>query len=195
MKFTASVLLRAITLFILLECMGRVERAAGASIGLFSTPDCSSCNLTIPSGESRNVYIHVVTTDLGYAVIGAEFKVVGLPPGWLVSTIPNPASSIVIGDPFGSVGTNIGFGTGQPGPCVNLFVATITATSQETQLAFQVTMKTPPSTQPCPLVVVDCPGCSTGICVSGGALLVNWSSDCSVAVQEGTWSGAKKTYR
>jgi hypothetical protein len=125
-----------------------------------------------------------------------EFKVTGLPTGWMVNTATPPAPALVLGDPFGSVGAIIGFYDPQTGNCVRLFTVTITATTQVDEVILEVTAKTPPTDpyQDCPIVVIHCSSCSTHVCVSGGRLYINSAHDCVVSVAPTTWSAVKRLY-
>jgi hypothetical protein len=76
----------------------------GASIGLFADPACSSCNLNIPAPPGTGtLYISVVSASIPpptCGVTGAEFRIEGLPMGWLAWSTPSPLVSLAIGDPF-----------------------------------------------------------------------------------------------
>lgn len=193
MKRTGSVLRVGAVLMALLV-VGAAQ-ASGASIGLFSTPDCSSCNLTMNTPGVGTLYISVVATGLD-PVVGSEFKVVGLPAGWFVSVSPNPNANVVVGDPFGEIGAGIVFPTGQPGPCVHLYTVTVFATTSVNDVVLRVTMRTPPTNpnKPCPVVFIECDPCDTSVCVGGGSLFINSSTECTVAIEEGTWSQVKRLF-
>jgi hypothetical protein len=88
------------------------------SIGLFSTPDCSSCNLTIPLGETGVFYVRAIPTVYPLCFYGPELRIVGVPAGWAAVAVRNPAA-FVLGDVLGA-GANIAFSTSQAGSCVPL---------------------------------------------------------------------------
>jgi hypothetical protein len=169
-----------------------VSPTFGASIGLFSTPDCSRCNLTLPAGSSGTIYIAVETTGLGFGVDGAEFKVTGLPAGWMVNTVAPSPPALAFGDPFGSEGTWLWLADTITGSCAQLFTATITATTQVDEVILEVAGTTAPGT--CPIVFIHCGSCNTHVCVLGGRLYINSATDCTVAVQPSTWSKVKQLY-
>jgi hypothetical protein len=67
--------------------------AHAASIGLFADPNCASCDITIPSGETATIYVMLDATELPpgvTGVTGAEFRIAGLPPSWTAVSAPNP---------------------------------------------------------------------------------------------------------
>jgi hypothetical protein len=171
-----------------------VTNALAASIGLFSTPDCASCNLTIPPGETRTLYIAVVSGSLLWS--GAEFRVAGLPEGWTATSTPNPARSFTLGDPFGSR-ANIGFWHVQSGDCTLLYTVQVTATSSRSDVVLQVAAGDPPSNpvHSYPLLVPD-PDfpCYCVYPADAGAMFINSAIECTVAVELSTWSRVKQLY-
>jgi hypothetical protein len=165
-----------------------------ASIGLFSTPDCTSCSLSIASGETRTFYIKAILDDL--PLQGAEFKIEGLPAGWQSTSVPTSRAAAVFGDPLGSRGANIAFATVVGGDCFLFFTVAVTATTAASNVALRVVGATPPSDPyyPCPLLVMACGPCEWSMCVPGGELFINSNTDCIVAVQPGTWSEVKRLF-
>src|SRR5262245_54321270 len=101
-----------------------------ASISLFSDTDCTSCNLSVPVGETGRFYALAQPQQFEpERPYGAEFRIAGLPAGWeVVAVQPNPVAHVVLGNPLG-LGTNIAFPGGQPGSCLLLFAMDIRATS------------------------------------------------------------------
>lgn len=164
-----------------------------ASIGIFSTPDCTSCNLSVPVNGSGTLYVNALPEPYS-PITGAEFRIVGLPPEWFVlRSIPNPEINLRIGDPLGA-GTNVGFAAGQPGNCVNLFTIEFVATSLRNDL--EITHHTTPSRpdRSCPMIVFDCV-CFPVVCVGGGQMFVNSNRECLVGVHPTTWAGMKQLYQ
>jgi len=188
MRFTRALVVVAV---VVLASSG----ARAASIGIFSTPDCSSCNLVIPPGESRTLYIKVRSGSLRWS--GAEFRVVGLPGGWAASSTPNPAALVVMGDPFGNRANVAGFQEAQSGNCTLLYTVEITATSSENDVVLRVAAGDPPSNPEydSPLLVpaADIP-CFCNYRVAGGALFINSGTECTVSVVPSTWSQVKQLY-
>jgi hypothetical protein len=188
MKYVAAFLL------ILFGALPNVA-AQGVAIGLFADPDCSTCNLSIPQGETGTVYVAVRSGTILWG--GAEFRVSGLPDNWIAVSTAVPEANVVLGTPFGSR-ANIGFPVEQSGDCSVLYTVEISATSAESELILRVVAGDPPSNP-----IFDYPFLLPGsaspcdFCVyraDGGELLVNSSNYCTVAVDSETWSAIKKLY-
>lgn len=177
-------------------------RAHAQSFGIFSTPDCSSCNLSIPMDGTGTFYVRALTGFLEH-LTGAELRVVGLPPEWqVVSVTPNPQSNVSIGSLLGA-GANIAFPSDQEGDCIGLYTVVIRATTAATDVTLRVTRHSTPSNPnfPCPVIVPNCwrkaeatPTCFWLVCASGGSMFVNSSANCMVGVQPSTWSALKQLY-
>ena len=167
-----------------------------ASIGLFSTPDCSSCNLTISANETKSFYISAQTEELfPDGILGAAFRVTELPVGWTWTFEATPSATFSFGDPLGEIGATVSFPGAMTGPCIELYRVSVTATSDEQDVTLRVTTATP-SYPPCSWVAVECGGaCDVVECVDGGELFVNSDKDCQVAVEKGTWGTIKELYR
>lgn len=60
----------------LLVC-GSADAALGVSFGLYSSADCSSCNIEIPDGEMRTIRVAVAETHNLDRVGGGEFRLAG----------------------------------------------------------------------------------------------------------------------
>ena len=89
--------------FCLITCMVlSADYVNAASIGLFSDTSCSSCSLTIPAGTSGTFCVRAVADGLewGPAILAADFRIEGLPPGWTATAQLAPAATQAIGDPF-----------------------------------------------------------------------------------------------
>src|SRR5262245_65582559 len=103
--------------------------ASAASIGLFADSTCTSCNLTIPFGSTRTMYVSAVMVGLPQSpLVGAELRIEGPPAFWIIDVTPNPAAGFVFGYVLGS-GAAINFplkGVGRRGilrftvACTNL---------------------------------------------------------------------------
>jgi hypothetical protein len=78
----------------------------GASIGFFSDPGCSSCNLRILAPPGMGI-LYITAVNVSSApllcgatgTLGAEFRVEGLPTGWIAQATPNPVAQASLGDP------------------------------------------------------------------------------------------------
>lgn len=163
-------------------------------IALYADAGCTTCNLTIPALEPRDFYIKARSnTDLG--LLGAEFRVTGLPAGWLHTSVANEFAFLALGDPLDDVGCNLGFQTPQEGDCVLLYRITLFATSEVHDAVLGVEPRNPPSSPnfDCPRVVYSCPPCSAS-CAQGGSLYLNSGQDCTVTLRAGTWTAVKRLY-
>lgn len=172
-------------------------RAQAASIGLFASPDCSSCNLSL-AGTSGVMYICASGPSAFPAAdgfVGAEFRVDGLPAGWTAQSTRAPGSALSVGDPFGN-GTNIAFPSSQSGPCTLLFTVTVSAPQAGASAALQIKRHNSPS-QPsfaCPWLMYENFE-PVRVCVPGGALFINPETPCTVGVQISAWSRVKALYQ
>jgi len=179
--------------------LGIASRAGAASIGLFADPNCTLCNLEIPSGQSGTFYISAVNVgdspDLSYGTDGAELRVIGLPAGWSTQAQRSPQSNISIGDPM-QCGANIAFPTRQTSNCILLYTVSVQATSQVSEAQLRVVEHCTPShpLYPCPLLVHDIGPAFIRLCVPGGSLFINSSHPCNVSIQGTTWAGVKQLY-
>jgi hypothetical protein len=175
---------------------GSAVPAWAASIALFSTPDCSSCNLSVPLAGLGTFYVCALARDFEPSLPdGAEFRVVGVPPGWFIRSVtPNPAAAAIVGNPLGA-GVNIAFATGQPGPCLNLFTIEVIATTAVSDVVLRVAPHATPSNPAfrCPALFMDWVPYAE-ICVDGGEMFLNSSRDCAVGAAPTTWSKVKRLY-
>ena len=183
--------------FVALLVMSVAVRAHSASIGLFSTPDCSSCNLVAPPAGASTFYIRALTEGINpdYGFVGAGLKVVGLLAEWSTIVTPNP-QALAIGDPFGPSGAHIAFSSHVPGSCIDLYTVTLISPSTATDVALRVE-GVPAGWNPtvCPYFVPGCSICDFVICVEGGALFVNSESECQVPIETNHWTKFKSLYR
>jgi hypothetical protein len=171
-----------------------------SSIGLFGDPEYTSCNLNLPAppGVGTLYIVAIDCADIRGACpffIGAEFRVEGLPAGWVMLSSPSPAAIVAIGDPFGA-GANIAFPEYLTSNSVLLYTVTVWPAAAGAEATLQVVSHSTPS-DPfliCPVAYVgDCPG-PVRACVGGGALFVNQPEPCTVAASQATWSDVKRLY-
>jgi hypothetical protein len=179
-------------------CLTLVPAAAlSASIGLFSTPDCSSCNLNIPSGGIGTFYVLADVSDsFQGSGFGAEFRVTGLPPGWIVVTAtPNPGASVVAGDPFGQ-GVRMCCGITGSAACIQLYTVVVAAPVPAQEVVLRIEPAANPSFGlPCPQIFDDsAPVDPPAQCADRGVMFVNSNQECSVAVSPSTWTQVKQHY-
>jgi hypothetical protein len=130
-------------------------------------------------------------------ITGAEFRVSGMPPEWLTTTVPNSASNIVLGDPFNGVGVNQAFPTCQTAPIIILFTVNVMPTSSVSDLYLRVEPRNPPLNPnfACPLVTnCEFPGFAI-VCTTGGQGIVNPTGAlCTVTTTPASWSSVKALY-
>ena len=179
----------------ILSCVLAQAALGDPAVDLFSDLDCASCNLSVPTGETRTFYIRARTELFSFQAV--DLRVVGLPTGWMVVTTPNPAA-ILYGDLFG-LGGVVDFGGEVSGDCVLLCTVEITATSDGTDVTLRVTGDASswnwvgdPSRV---YFWHHWPNNPSGVSVFGGALLVNSARECTVSVEPGTWGSLKGLYR
>src|SRR5262245_29611779 len=142
--------------------------ASAASIGLFADSTCTSCNLTIPFGSTRTMYVSAVMEGLPQSpLVGAELRIEGPPAFWIIDVTPNPAAGFVFGDLFGS-GAAINFPLkGIGGSCILLYTVTLLNSLDARDVVLRAASVDPPRPGfPCPVVALSCP-CEP-FCVGGG---------------------------
>lgn len=163
-------------------------------IALYGDADCTTCNVSIPPFEAHDFYVKV-RSNTGIGLLGAEFRIAGLPMGWLYTSAPDEFAFQHLGDPLDGSGCNIGFQTSQYGDCVPLYRVTVFSTTEAHDVALRVEHRDPPSSPnfECPRVVYSCPPCSAS-CAQGGTLYINSSNDCTVGIRAGTWFTVKSLY-
>lgn len=175
--------------------------AYAGTIGAYAHVDGTGCSVAIPPGSPTTVYVvaHTFPSDPegGYFASG-EFRLVGLPAGWLATPLADPGVHFWIGDPFAE-GWRFAFASLQAGT-VPLLAILLLATTVETNVRFDVVQHVDPQppfggTLECPWVrYCDVPCDAGGTCVDGVSLFVN-SGRCTVGVEESTWSEIRAIYR
>jgi len=151
----------------------RPSRSAAQSIHI--DEGNGSCEMPfIPPGGSGTAYIYcrVGGSAAAGGMIGAEFRITGLPAEMMATASSNPASNLVLGDPFGD-GCNLAFPNCETGGfgIVLLYTVNLVAPSAGVPpYILTVERHGVPSnpTFPCPLVVLCDPPVFTKVCVSGG---------------------------
>jgi hypothetical protein len=180
------------------------EAESGGTIQLAFDPLGEHACGDIAVGVPATLY--VVARRAGPAlcgVVGAELRIVGLPPEWIASAAI-PPGSISLGDPLGPVGGDMAYSSCQapPGSPVLLYTISIFATSAVSDRVVEVTARTPPANPNfnCPLVTLcDVPIYSI-VCLNGSQARINppAGTDCgdvTVGVEPHSWSGVKALYR
>jgi len=169
---------------------------AEEAIGLFFDEECGSCSAQLNAGEQTTLFIRAVRGGPtgSYPLTQAEFRVVGMPGDWSVSCVPNLLANVVIGDPFGG-GTDIAFGAGIEGTCVELFTCTVTASSSDlVRLAIVAHTTNPQFPGNCPFIRCNQPPVICAVCVPRGEAIIN-GPECTVATLPSTWTGIKRLYK
>ena len=192
--------LRVIATLVAVLAFG-VGSASAQSIGIFSDLGSASCNIAAPLYTPTTFYINVIGSESILPISGmtvAEFRVantLNIGVTALVTSVPNAAANIPIGDPFVG-GALLAFPVCQNGPSINLYAVNFTSindAANANQLLSVVAHNTPSNANfDCSLINL-CDGPTfTSFCVAGGEAWLNSPTDCTVAVEEKSW-GAVKT--
>ena len=173
--------------------------AQGTEIGLFADRDCTTCKIDIAAGQTDSFYVRFNSRGLPESefMTGANFRIAGLPANWVAHAEPAPGG-VSFGELF-DTGASLAFSASHAGPCVDLYVVTLTAPALPDSCILEVTHSEPgpfPGMS-CPLVSVVCSGgpCDTRYCADGGRLFVNTESNCTLGVRGETWSAIKDLFR
>jgi hypothetical protein len=168
------------------------------SIGLYSDSACSSCNASLQSGDTQQIWVSILADGsfpTPESIAGGEFRVAGMPVDWAAVGQPMPYV-FALGDPVGA-GVRFAIQEPQAGPCIPVYVITLTAMSARSEVVLSIQPASPPSNAEfnCPRINV-CDGvCDTHLCVPGGVLFVNSGASCSVSTQRVPWTRVKFAYR
>ena len=180
----------------------QMASAAGITIEAIGTPDPYIVQLFPQNTLSARIWYRGE-----FPITGAEFRLAGIPGGWVVGATANPAANIVIGSPVDGVGVNIAFPTCNDqsggGPldhiAVWLFDIVIFATTDEIEVQIYADARNPPFNPDynCSLVARCGDDAFALECVGTFGLCINSGSGCgtSVSVKHSAWSGIKSLYR
>ena len=166
--------------------------AHGATLGIYSNPECTSCGVGIGPGESRFLFVclDADAAGVGPPISSGAFRINGLPAGWGVSTQVQSSVHTFNGSPFES-----GFSFNLAAPSngvVPLVIAQITSTTAVRNTVMSV--EAPVGGQYiCP--TLQCSSCEIPDCVAGRTFVINGTASCSVAVTAETWSRVRRLYR
>jgi hypothetical protein len=170
--------------------------AGNGSIGIFLDPDCGTCGGTVGVGVPFTLHVNArLAGATAGGIVGADFRVVGMPPAWLATVTPNPQASATLGNPF-ELGCQIGFRECQTQACVNLYSIEVVPTTSPVDVRLSVALRATPLCQPfCAIFLAGCdsPG-YTRYAVPGGAVILN-GPDCTVATRPILWSIVKQLYK
>jgi hypothetical protein len=178
--------------------------SAFAGIGLFSTPDGASCNANLQPFVQTPIHV-LYLGQAGPPANGAEYRIDGMPgtfsSDYLATLQPAPNSNLNLGNGFDGTGHNVAW----PAPQAfdsngNLLLATYNmliinsnfSVPASTQLS--VVARNPPTNAlfNCPLIT------DAGFnlhCQAGGTMRLNGGPNCTVAVEDRTWSEIRSMYR
>jgi hypothetical protein len=79
--------------------------AADGLIGIYTDLSATQTALTFSVGVPRTLYVMArLDGQTAEGMSGAEYRVDGLPAGWVSVATPNPAAAVALGDPFNSIG-------------------------------------------------------------------------------------------
>jgi len=168
---------------------------AGAQSG--ATIFISPCQQFIPIFSTATSSVQVCLEGaIATGAIACDFRINGLPNGWVVVVRPNSAAQSVSGDLFGS-GARIVFPscqTATSGTLLELFTFDLTPTDNTTKVLLNVAASIPPADPNMNCAVVT--GCQTTpaqVCVQGFGAWINGGS-CPLPVEPQTWARLKALY-
>ena len=177
-------------------------------IALGSAPSAQGYVLDIAIADATGNHCVVVTPGMpstllvtatfeGILTPAVEFRVAGLPAGWLVSASPSPAVDFRLGDVFGN-GVNLTLRC-EPGvSSVVLYEVTVLPLDAGPVILSVMPHMFPANGVPCPKFVFGlCEAPVDGfLCLSvGPRALLGTQDDCLVATESRTWSGVKHLYQ
>jgi hypothetical protein len=190
-------LARVVVLALALLAAAAPTTASLPSIGVYFDPECATCSATASVGIPIDLYVNAQLGGwLPAGTVGAEFRIDGMPADWWVLSItPNPAATVVLGNPW--TGCNIAFQDcqGPAGGCINLYVIRVLPVSVRSNVHLQVNYHSNPS---CPnfccikLTACDAPY-YTSWCAGGGQAWINGPA-CTVGVSAISWGSVKRLY-
>lgn len=191
MRFRSWIVALVITLTISLLPLVRAECQV-----IFVSP----CGMEIPQGTIGMLDVWVcLEGPIRDGINGAQFRISGLPAGWISNASPPPGVS-VNGDPFGS-GVTVSSSTclTSSGQYLHLFTAAIFAPTVEIDVLLSATAIDPPLAPPfdCPFVYLCDPPTFSKVCCRGDGAWINVRSGpgCPLAVESKAWSEIKALYR
>jgi hypothetical protein len=160
----------------------------------------SPCGLEIPQNQIGLLKVWVCLEGaIRDGITGAEFRIDGLPAGWIVQAEPSPPSASVTGDLFGD-GTSISFTCGHPEFAMyfELFSVGVFATDTQTDVLLAATAIRPLPAPPndCAYVYLCDAPTFTKVCVQGSGAWINPRKfGCGLAVEATSWARVKSLYR
>lgn len=170
--------------------------AAASSIGVYFDQQATTVCVSQHPITLGTAYILAVLEgdDAADGIIGAEFRVDGMPASWFPTAVASPPLSSTVGNPF-TGGCNIAFPC-QASHIVLLYVVHYTVVSELT-VHLSVQRHTTPSNPnlSCPWFDIGClQPCDCFLCVPGSVAAINDPAFCLVGVEPSTWSWVKRLY-
>jgi hypothetical protein len=177
---------------------------ATAAIGIFSTPDGSNCNLTLPPFTPKSIYVLYLGQG-GPMINGADYRIAGMPGTrdvtYTATLTHAPGSNLNLGHAFDGTAHAVAWPTVRPFDANgNTLLATYTLTVLGTPVPEGTVLSIEARTPPCMVV----PWCGEALVTDAnfnliiqarGSMRVNGGPACTVAVQEDTWTGVRNLYR
>ena len=163
------------------------------SIGLFADPECGSCNLDTSPGIPQSFYVCIVVGNSDpLDVQGGSLRISGVPAEWNPIATPFPyVIAFLVTDPFVN-GFEFGFLTKQESACIPVLTVALTPTTADEHV-FTVAEHLDLPIQ-CPTLALESQ-MGHYVCTDGGTMFVNSSANCSVAVEESTWTSIKALFK
>jgi hypothetical protein len=171
------------------------------SIGVYASANGTGCSIDLPLGVSATLYVvaHTFPNEpAGGTIASGEFRIVGLPTGWMALPSVDPGVHFALGSPF-MQGWRFAFASLQDG-VIPLLTIQMLATTSVNNVRLDVVQHVDPSppfggTVECPwLQFCDNP-CDTGAtCVDGVSFFIN-AGGCAVNVEGFSWSQIRSVYR
>jgi hypothetical protein len=172
-----------LTLSFCLAPLPSTAQTSNGSIGIFADPTGEETTLFLPQGVASTLYIVArLDGDSAIGLLGAEFRITGMPDSWVVGSVPNPLAAVSLGDPFSVTGggnwrANIAFSTcmGTEDGTVVLYTVTVLPTTQVSDQVLSVEAGAPPSNPnyDTPLVNICDPPLYTVVPVDGRTAVIN----------------------
>ena len=189
---------RAISTLVAGCLLGGTAVANDGSIGVFFDAGCATCSQTATLGTPFTMYVNATSAGrTSHGILGAQFRIDGMPADWFRYITPNPHVSLMRGDPFGGFGCVTAFDScvvSSQG-CLNLFTVFVLPTSARENVRLEVhkdvSIWEPPWDLP---LVYLCGPVLWSVNVNAGTAILN-GPPCTVSATPTAWSRVKALYR
>jgi hypothetical protein len=177
------------------------DRAQAQSIGVFGDSLATTCNITWNTAQRPIAYVYLAVLPgplPGFT--SAELRVTGLPSG------PIPPQTEFFNNPAVTIGNSIadgqivaynscqGEGASGPVPLGKITLVSINPVGEHL-LTVEASLTPSNPNFVCPALTLCNDPSYTKVCVAGGQAFLNSSRDCTVAVEERSWSQVKQLYK